>query len=104
VETLEFSTSPILVSLLCDLKNHVIVGSILHVWIFLIINLIEQGYLFVVGYPMIFYILRSTVTVRLGGTVEGVNYDNSEFHSRFGVAFNAIYKMHQPSINLKTNL
>jgi hypothetical protein len=44
VEALEFSTSPILVSLLCDLKNHDIVGSSLSVRRFLIINLIEQGY------------------------------------------------------------
>jgi hypothetical protein len=54
VEALEFSTSPILVSLLCDLKNHAIAVSALPVQRFLIINLIEQGYLLVVGYPMIF--------------------------------------------------
>jgi hypothetical protein len=54
VEALEFSTSPILVSLICDLKNHAIVDSALPVRRFLIINLIEQGYLLVVGYPMIF--------------------------------------------------
>jgi hypothetical protein len=44
----------ILVSLLCGLKNHGIVDSILSGRRFLIINLIEQGYLLVVGYPMIF--------------------------------------------------
>jgi hypothetical protein len=54
VEALEFSIGPILISLLCDLKNHVIVGSVLPVQKFLIINLIEQGYLLVVGYLMIF--------------------------------------------------
>jgi hypothetical protein len=54
VEALEFGTSLILVSLLYDIKNHAIVGSALFVRIFLIINLIEQGYLFVVGYLMIF--------------------------------------------------
>jgi hypothetical protein len=54
VEALEFSISPILVSLLCNLKKHTIVGSALAVQIFLVINLIEQGYLLVVGYPMIF--------------------------------------------------
>jgi hypothetical protein len=102
VEALEFSTSSILVSLLCDLKNYVIVSSALPVRIFLIINLIEQGYLIVVGYPMIFSILRSTVTVRLSGAVVGVGYGTPELHSIFGVAFNAIYRMHQPSMNLKT--
>ncbi|WP_428025499.1 hypothetical protein, partial [Arcobacter sp.] len=54
VEALEFSTSLILVSLLCDIKNHSIVGSALPVQRFLIINLIEQRYLLVVGYPIIF--------------------------------------------------
>jgi hypothetical protein len=54
VEALEFSTSSILVSLLCDLKNHAIVGSALPVRRFLIINLIEQGYLLVVRCPMFF--------------------------------------------------
>jgi ferredoxin len=54
VKALEFSTSPILVSLLCDLKNYAIVGSALPVQRFFIINLIEQGYLLIVGYPMIF--------------------------------------------------
>jgi hypothetical protein len=102
VEALEFGTSPILVSLLCNLKNHVIVGSALPVRIFLIINLIEQGYLFVVAYPMIFEIIHSTMMVRLGGVVVGVSYDTPELHSRFRVAFNTIYRMHQPSMNLKT--
>jgi hypothetical protein len=64
--------------------------------------LIEQGYLLVVGYLMIFYILRRTVTVCLGGAVIGVTYDTPELHFRFGVAFNAIYGMHQSSMNLKT--
>jgi hypothetical protein len=54
VEALEFNTSPIFVSLLCDLKNHAIVGSALPVRRFLIINLIEQGYLLVIGYQIIF--------------------------------------------------
>jgi hypothetical protein len=54
VEALEFGTNPILVSLLCDLKNHAIISSALPVRRLLIINLIEQGYLLVVGYPMIF--------------------------------------------------
>jgi hypothetical protein len=43
MKALEFSTSLILVLLLCDLKNHAIVGSTLLVQRFLIINLIEQG-------------------------------------------------------------
>jgi hypothetical protein len=54
VDALDFSISPILVSLFCDLKNHPIVNPSLPVRRFLIINLIEQGYLLVVGYPMIF--------------------------------------------------
>jgi hypothetical protein len=102
VEALEFDTSLILVSLLCDLKNYAIIGSTLPVRRFLIINLIEQGYLLVVGYPMIFSIFHSMVTMRLGGVVVGVSYATTELHSRLGVAFNAIYGMHQPSINLKT--
>jgi hypothetical protein len=68
----------------------------------LIINLIEQEYLLVVGYSMIFYILHSTVMMLFGGAVVGVSYDTPELHSRFGVSFNAIYGMHQPSMNLKT--
>jgi hypothetical protein len=40
--------------------------------------------------------------VRLSGIVVGVSYVTPELHSRFGVAFNAIYGMHQPSMNLKT--
>jgi hypothetical protein len=54
MEALEFSISSIFISLLCDLKNYAIVGSALPIRRFLIINLIEQGYLLVVGYPMIF--------------------------------------------------
>jgi hypothetical protein len=42
--------------------------------------------------------------VRLDGTIVGVSYDTSELHSRFKVVFNAIYEMHQSSMNLKTNL
>jgi hypothetical protein len=40
--------------------------------------------------------------VRLSGTIVEVSYGTPELHSRFGVAFNAIYRMHQPSMNLKT--
>jgi hypothetical protein len=101
VEAHEFSTGPILVSLLCNLRNHVIIDSALHVQRFLIINMIEQGYLLVVGYPMIFQILCSTLTVRLGGTIVGVSYGTPKLHSRFRVAFNVIYGMHQSSMNLK---
>jgi hypothetical protein len=81
VETLEFSISLILVSLLCDLKNHAIVGSTLSVRRFFIINLIEQGYMLVV--------------------VVGVSYGTTKHHFRFGVAFNAIYGMHQSSMIMK---
>jgi hypothetical protein len=54
MEAIEFSTSPILVLLLYDLKNHAIVSYALPVRRFLIVNLIEQGYLLIVSYPMIF--------------------------------------------------
>jgi hypothetical protein len=54
METLEFGPSPILVPLLCDLKNYDVIGSTLHGGSILIVNLIEQGHLFVVGTPMIF--------------------------------------------------
>jgi hypothetical protein len=54
VEALEFRASPIFVPLLCSLKNRVIIGSALPGGRFLIMNLIEQKYLLIVGYPMIF--------------------------------------------------
>jgi hypothetical protein len=101
VEALEFRPNLILVLLLCGLKNH-IVGSALPGGSFLIVNLIEQGHMFVAGTPMIFYILWSSLTVRIGGAVVGVSYVTPELHSRFGVAFNEIHGMHQPSMNLKT--
>jgi uncharacterized membrane protein len=69
---------------------------------FLIINLIEQGYLLVIGYSMIFYILRSMVMVLLIGAVVGVSYATPELYSRFRVSFNVIYGMYQSSMNLKT--
>jgi hypothetical protein len=40
--------------------------------------------------------------MRLGGVIVGVKYATPELHSRFEVAFNAIYGIHQPSMNLKT--
>jgi hypothetical protein len=40
--------------------------------------------------------------VLIGGSVVGVSYGTPELHSRFGVAFNAIHGMYQPSMNLKT--
>jgi hypothetical protein len=86
VETLEFGTSLILVPLLCGLKNHNIIGSTL----------------LVAGYPMIFYILHSLLTVLIDGAIVGVSYVTAELHSKFRVAFNAIHGIHQPSINLKT--
>jgi hypothetical protein len=54
VEALEFSPSPILVPLLCGLKNHDIVGSTLPGGSFLIVNLIEKGHMLVTGTTMIF--------------------------------------------------
>jgi hypothetical protein len=41
------------------------------------------------------------VVVFLGGAVVGVSYGTIELHFRFEVAFNAIYGIHQPSMNLK---
>jgi hypothetical protein len=102
VEALKFDISPILVSLRYDLKNYVSVGSTLPVRKFLIKNLVEKGYLLFVGYPMIFYILRSTMMMYLNDIIIGVRYGTPEHHSRFGVAFNTIYTIHQTSMNLKT--
>jgi hypothetical protein len=102
LEVLEFETSPILVPLFCGLKNYGIVGFALPRGRLLIIDLIEQEYLLVAGIPMIFYILRSSLMVRIGGVVVGVSYGTPELHSRLGVAFNAIHEMHQSSMNLKT--
>jgi hypothetical protein len=91
VESLEFGISPILVPLLCGLKNYDIVGFALPGRRFLIINLIKQEYLLVVGYPMIFYILHDSLTVSIGGAVVGVSYDTLKLHAKFRVAFNAIH-------------
>jgi hypothetical protein len=102
VETLEFGPSLILIPLLCGLKNHDIIGSALLGGSFLILNLIEQGHLLIARTPMIFYILRSSLTVQIGGTIVGVSYGTAELHSRLGVAFNVIHRMHQPCMNLKT--
>jgi hypothetical protein len=41
------------------------------------------------------------VTVHLDGGVVEVSYDTLELHSGFGVGFNAIYEMHQLTMNLK---
>jgi hypothetical protein len=54
VEAFEFELNPIIVPLLCGLKNHDIVGSVLAGGSFLIVNLIEQGHMFVAGTPMNF--------------------------------------------------
>jgi hypothetical protein len=101
-EALEFGTSPILVLLLCGLKNHGIIDSALSGGRFSIINLIEQGYLLFVGYPMIFYILHSSLMVLIGDAVIGVCDGTLKLQPRFEVALNTIHRMHQPSMNLKT--
>jgi hypothetical protein len=55
VEVLKFvPSSLILVPQLCDLENHGIVGSALPAGRFLIVYLIEQGYLLVVGGLVVF--------------------------------------------------
>jgi hypothetical protein len=54
MEALEFGPSPILIPLLCGLKNHGPIGSALPGGSFLIVNLIEQGPLLVAGTLMIF--------------------------------------------------
>jgi hypothetical protein len=97
VEVLEFRCSPILISLLCGLKNYDIIDSALPIESLLIANLIEQGYLLVTRTPMIFKIFQ-----RIGGAVVGVSYDTLELCSMVGVAFNVIHGMHQTSMNLKT--
>jgi hypothetical protein len=38
----------------------------------------------------------------LSGIIVGVSYVTLELYSKFGVAFNAIYRMHQPIMNMKT--
>jgi hypothetical protein len=42
------------------------------------------------------------LAVCVGGVVVGVTYDTPELHFRLGIAFNAIHKTQQPSMNLKT--
>jgi hypothetical protein len=42
--------------------------------------------------------------MHVGGDVVCVSYDIPELHFRIGVAFNAIYKMHQQSRTLKNNI
>jgi hypothetical protein len=55
VEALELrASSPVLVLFLCCLQHHDIVDSALSTRGFLDVNLIEQGYLLVVGRPMVF--------------------------------------------------
>jgi hypothetical protein len=102
VEALKFETSSILIPLLCGLNNHGIIGSVSTGGRFLIINLIEKGYLLVIGYPMIFYILHSLLTMQIDGAVIGVSYSILGLHSKLGVAFNVIHGMHQPNMTLKT--
>jgi hypothetical protein len=102
LEALEFRPSSlILVLLLCGLKNHLIVDSALLAGRFLIVYLIEQGHLLVVGGPVVFYIIWSSLTVHIGGGVVGVNYGTPELRSSLGIAFDAIRGMHQASMNLK---
>jgi hypothetical protein len=50
---------------------------------------------------MIFYILCGSLMVNIGGAIVGVNYETPNLRARFGVAFNAIHGMHQPSMNPK---
>jgi hypothetical protein len=54
VKALTFGPNPILIPLLCGLKNHDIIGSALSKGRFLIVNLIEQGHLLIAGTPMFF--------------------------------------------------
>jgi hypothetical protein len=55
----------------------------------------------VVGGQMIFYILWSLLTVRVGGVVIGVSYDTLKLRSKLDAVFDAIYKMHQLNMNMK---
>jgi hypothetical protein len=86
--------------LLNDLENHDIISSILPARRFLIVDLIEQGYLLVIGGLVIFQIFWSLLMVRPGGDVVDVSYVTSELRSRLDVAFNAIYGVHKPSMKL----
>jgi hypothetical protein len=91
VKVVEFrDSSPALVPLLYGLENH---GSALHVEIFLIVYLIEQGHLLVVGGPMVFHILRSLLMVQFDGVAVGVSYGTSELRSKLDVVSNAIHGM-----------
>jgi hypothetical protein len=102
VEVLEFRPSDlILVPLFYGLKNHGIVISTLPIGRFLIVDLIDQEYLLVVGGPVVFWILRSSLMMHISGAVVGVSYGTSELHSRLSVAFNTIHRMYQPIMNLK---
>jgi hypothetical protein len=74
VEALELrASSPALVLLFCSLKNHGNVGSTLPTRKFLIVDLIEHGDLLVLGGPIVFQILRSSLTMQLGGAIVGVS-------------------------------
>jgi hypothetical protein len=78
IETLEFRIfSLILVSLLRSLENYVIVDSALRLGRFLIVDLIEQGQLVIIGGPMVFQILRSSLMVRVGGV--GMAFPSTQF-------------------------
>jgi hypothetical protein len=39
--------------------------------------------------------------MRVSGAVVGIRYGTAKLRSRHGIGFNAIHKMHQPSMNLK---
>jgi hypothetical protein len=39
--------------------------------------------------------------VHVYGAIVGVSYDTPKLHFKFDIAFNAIYEMHQSSMNLK---
>jgi hypothetical protein len=102
LEALEFEPSLILVPLLCGLKNHDIIGSALSGERFLIVNLIETRTPTCCMDTNDFWILRSLLMMRISDAVIGVSYGTLELHYRLDIAFNAIHKMHQSSMNLKT--
>jgi hypothetical protein len=101
VEVFELrASSPALLPLLCSLKNHDIIGSALPARKFLVVDLFEYGHLLVVGGPVVFQVLWSSLTIWLDGVVVVISYVTLELRFGLGVAFNGIHRGHQSSMNL----
>lgn len=85
----------------CILHDHCIVGSTLASPLLLYVDGIELCYLRVVGSPVIFELLCSTLTVWLGGGVEGRSDLGPKLVICLAVAFRTIHRMQQPSVYLQ---